>query len=484
MLAAGVVLGAATGYAVSSGNAERGVLLLAVVLAPFVAMALGQVRRLLLAAVIIDIPLQWDTNINWRPEAAELGATAGLSLSITTLALGGLYALWLGESLAGARREATPSGTRLAWPLLVYVGFSALSLIVASDTQLAQFKLFVLVQSLLVFIYIAGTVRSVREIRFVVNMLLAALLVQGMLVVVGRFAGFDLAFAGLSSRVDAEGERFAGTVGSPTTAAAFFSFLLAPAVAVLLSNAGRRSKRLAGAALAAGTVALVLTLSRAGWISAVIAILLLVSVAVGRRWLRPRALLVGAALLVVVLLPFAGAIGERVGGDDQGSAQSRLPLMELAFDVIRDQPVTGVGLNNFSTAIPDYAGARFTGEFVFAAHNKYLLVWSEAGLLALLAFLTFLVVTLRRGWRAGRSGHPYAAPVALGLTFAIVGQMVHMLVDIFQSRPQVQLLWVAAALIAAMAALPRREGDDAAPTEPAPATAPPLGLATAEAQRG
>ena len=114
---------------------------------------------------------------------------------MTTLALGGLYALWLGELLAGDRPAARPTGTRLAIPLLVYVEFSALSFLAASDTQLAQFKLLVLVQSLLLFIYVAGTVRTVRDVRFVVGALLVALLAQGLLVLGGRVAGLDLAFA-------------------------------------------------------------------------------------------------------------------------------------------------------------------------------------------------------------------------------------------------------------------------------------------------
>lgn len=74
----------------------------------------------------------------------------------------------------------------------------------------------------------------------------------------------------------------------------------------------------------------------------------------------------------------------------------------------------------------------------------------------MLAFLAFLLVTLRRGWVTGLSAHPYLAPVAIGLTVAIVGQMVHMTVEIFQSRPQVQLLWLAAALLAAMSTMSKR----------------------------
>ena len=39
------------------------------------------------------------------------------------------------------------------------------------------------------------------------------------------------------------------------------------------------------------------------------------------------------------------------------------------------------------------------------------------------------------------------APIALGLTLAIAGQMLHMNVDVFNSRVQVQFLWLCAALL-------------------------------------
>jgi hypothetical protein len=49
-----------------------------------------------------------------------------------------------------------------------------------------------------------------------------------------------------------------------------------------------------------------------------------------------------------------------------------------------------------------------------------------------------------------RLSDPLFSPVALALTAGLLGQMVHMSVDIFQSRPQVQLLWLVAALLVAM----------------------------------
>ena len=49
-----------------------------------------------------------------------------------------------------------------------------------------------------------------------------------------------------------------------------------------------------------------------------------------------------------------------------------------------------------------------------------------------------------------RSADPLIAPLGLGFTAAIIGQMGHMFFDVFHSRPQVQSLWIVAAVVAAM----------------------------------
>ena len=45
------------------------------------------------------------------------------------------------------------------------------------------------------------------------------------------------------------------------------------------------------------------------------------------------------------------------------------------------------------------------------------------------------------------------APIALGLTMAIVGQMLHMFVDVFNSRVQIQMLWLCAGLLVGISQL-------------------------------
>jgi O-antigen ligase len=124
--------------------------------------------------------------------------------------------------------------------------------------------------------------------------------------------------------------------------------------------------------------------------------------------------------------------------------------MKLAFRIIEDNPVLGVGANNFTVVMDRYLTPEFRHSFLFAVHNKYLLVLSETGIIGLLAFLAFLLDALRKGWQCWALQDRLLSPLALGFAAGIAGHMVHMSVDVFRGRPTQQLLWLVAALLTAM----------------------------------
>src|SRR6202030_4091759 len=166
------------------------------------------------------------------------------------------------------------------------------------------------------------------------------------------------------------------------------------------------------------------------------------------------------AILAVVLLaylPFHNAVEARLLADDNGSAESRIPLMNLAFRVIADNPILGVGSNNFSAVMDAYLTSEFRQGFLYTVHNKYLLVWAEIGFAGLLAYLAFLFGALRKGWACWRQNDCLLSTLALGLTAAMVGNMVHQSVDIFHDRAVTQLLWLVAGLLYAVQGILRAE---------------------------
>jgi O-antigen ligase len=429
-----------------------------VVAAPFVAVMVGGLRRLLLAAVVLDIALMWDVNFFFRGDAPYPG---GLNISLTTIAIAGLYALWLADALGRRTVVSKPQIVANIAPFL-YIALTTLSILIASDTVLALFGTLLLVQTFLVFLFIASTIRSWSELRFIMIVLMIGVLLESLSVIVSYRVGHDFSFAGISghSYKDIREEsifRPGGMIGSPNVAGSFLGVVLPLILVFLRVPVSRPVKALAVASFSVGVIALVLTFSRGGWLAFATSILFLSVISMRRNIHNGRILMVLIVALAATAIPFHGVIWSRLTGTDAGAAASRIPLMQMAWNMIKDHPLTGVGINNFSVVLPHYAGPEFSGAWLALVHNEYLLVWSESGLGALVAFLVFLGVALYRGWKLATTGDGPVAVVALGLTAAMVGMLPNMLVERFVDRPQVGLLWLVAALLSASAAMKKAE---------------------------
>ena len=429
--------------------------LVVAVLSPFLALASGKVQRALLAIVILDIPIQLGRTFFLRPYEADLGAVKGLTISVTTLAITGLYFSWFLRAMA-ARIPRAQRSLHVNLPLLLYIAISAFSMLIAQDVALSSFELFLLVEASLVYFYVANNIQTRGEALFVVRMLLGGCLLESLIMIIMQFTVTSSTQWDFPIHIIAESTwsgglmRIGGTIGVPNVAGAYLSILLACAAAVLFTSLGRVHRWLAMSVLGFGGVALISTFSRGAWIAVVIAVFVICFSVWLRRGLSlkvPIALLVVGALLY---MPFHSLISERLFGDDKGSAEVRIPLMQLAYRMIADNPVLGVGANNFAVAMDRYLTPEFRHGWRFSVHNKYLLVLTETGIGGLLAYLAFLLGTLRTGWRCWKLQDPLLSPLALGFAAGIAGHMVHMTVDLFHVRAVQQLLWLVAGLLTAM----------------------------------
>lgn len=106
----------------------------------------------------------------------------------------------------------------------------------------------------------------------------------------------------------------------------------------------------------------------------------------------------------------------------------RLAHWQAAFDMWRDAPWLGVGIGNYPAVYPAYAVGRWRDPLGHA-HNVYLNVGAETGLLGLLAYAVFWLSAL---WLAGKTirrtrGLPRAT--ATGILGVFIALSVHNSVD-------------------------------------------------------
>ena len=417
-----------------------------------VAAIVWNVERLLWALLLIDIPFGIDVNLLYREAEGRLGAVGGLNISLTTLYLLALYFLWLLQSLA--RSAPSPKMyLRQSWPLLLYLGFLGLSVPGALDKQLSIFELALLVQMLLLYIYFSNRVQSRADLIFVLSCLTLGLGLQSAIVLIVQLTGLDFSVASISTRVDAAlnyGSRAVGTFGSPNGLAAYLMLVLGPSASLLFVPLKRRYKVIIGSCIATGILSLILTESRGGWLGFGLATLVIYLASWRRGYLPRRANIAILSITLVAALMLQPVIVARFSAEDTGVDNGRVPLNVLALELVRDNPVFGVGTNNYILAVQDYLTPAYANTWIYTVHNKFLQIWSEAGPLALLAYLSFLITLIGTALQLWRLNQPLSAIVALSIGATICGHILHMQLDIFTGRVYVQTLWLLAALLTAL----------------------------------
>jgi O-antigen ligase len=192
--------------------------------------------------------------------------------------------------------------------------------------------------------------------------------------------------------------------------------------------------------LAFAGVALLLTQSRGGLLAFIAILLVHTYFSVPDRKAKMRRI----ALVMVVCLLAAAAAGfffQRLGEIDDFTAVSRLAIWDGAFAVFVQSPLLGTGFGNLRSLmggllnLPD----GWTGD----AHNLYLELLAETGLIGFVVFGLLIVLALRTALRQFHNAqNDFAKMIALAVFAAICGVLVHGTVDyLFHTTPQVTALF-------------------------------------------
>jgi O-antigen ligase len=148
-----------------------------------------------------------------------------------------------------------------------------------------------------------------------------------------------------------------------------------------------------------------------------------------------------------------------------GSGTGRTDIWTVAWRMVEDNPVRGVGAGNFQTASIHYLlqpGAILRDEFIVdrpqVTHNSYLHVLSELGVPGLVLFGVILWTGFLAAWRAAdefrRRGDPFLEACSRAVTLALIALFV---ADFFASDQLNKELWLLLGLGTALLAIARRE---------------------------
>jgi O-antigen ligase len=241
---------------------------------------------------------------------------------------------------------------------------------------------------------------------------------------------------------------------SPNAVAMFLEPPFALAAGFALYAEDQRDRRVALAGLIFVLAALLLTLSRGGWLTLSVLALVAVITMPNRK---VKAVLLGGALVGGLAVAQIPLVHERLVRQLDPSYpfntfEGRLQIWSDTLHMLRDHPIFGAGLRAYSQVMAPYVTGTRIAELY--PHDVYLAMWSELGLLGLIAFVVLLSLLLWRGWRAFYRADGFARPLLWGTSAAFVAIAVHGFVDTpyFKNDLAVELWIVAALQVAAIGA--------------------------------
>jgi O-antigen ligase len=275
----------------------------------------------------------------------------------------------------------------------------------AIDPQIALRQLPTLCAFLILYLASGCVQVNEREIRWTVGLSVVGALAASAVTVYQFYQGhFYADVTGRASLIIGNRE------ASPNALALGLLFPVAMTV-VAFTNATRRSYKLGLlAAVSLLVFALFLTMSRGGLFSLAIMLVILLY-RYGRDWRRLFPVL---ATLALPVLAMPSTFFQRLQQSSATGGAGRVDIWQGGFEVLKHYAGLGAGLANFPVAYTEFAGysPRFMG-YQRDAHNVFLAVASELGVIGLLLFLAAIVSEFRAAARARQSSR-YSSSMLMG----------------------------------------------------------------------
>jgi len=234
---------------------------------------------------------------------------------------------------------------------------------------------------------------------------------------------------------------------------------------------------LATVATAAGGLALILTQSRGGWIGAALG-LAVVALLLGGVYRWTFIIATFAIVLLAILTPVGDRVALRFGSEALGistsstpvnvtpanwAVQERLAHYRAGLHMVEENPWLGVGAGNFDARYREYTEVWRFRIPRSHAHNAYIQVAAQSGLVGLGAYLALIVtitIRLRSRWRAVRGSDRIIVIGAIGVSVAVATHNLFDYLHVGVLPIQLSIVWALAERVRRGQAEPADSGQE------------------------
>lgn len=243
----------------------------------------------------------------------------------------------------------------------------------------------------------------------------------------------------------------------------YFAVLLPLAIAMLLTSRRTGSRSFFTLVIALASPGVVISLSRSAWLSAAVAVavvLFVMPLHPKLRWRSARATGIVGVVGLLVVISLSGPIIERAFRSKDDSTVAREIYKADAKRMIAAAPILGHGLNSYVFELPNYTHMSVAayGGHLPSVHHIYYLWWAETGLVGLILWLTVWGSII---WM-GISNLGVKNEFLFAVNAACLAAMICLIPDGFLSftlrvNTMLRMFWLLAGLIAAIRYMRLRE---------------------------
>jgi O-antigen ligase len=458
-------------------------------LAPVALLALLVNPTLLILGLVVSVPIQDAVPV---PE--------GVPITITRVMTAVAFLL---TPIIMIRRGEPARWTWFIIPFLVLIGAMLISLLNARDPGASFGEVYHWIVAIFALWLSLQFLQSRKQIVAGVAIIAFLAIAQG-----GLGLGQALTGAGPPSfQVGAGFSRAFGTFGMPNSFAAYMEMIALPLIPLAIWAGAQALERfreyrrvrprgylasqaertaaivsmslfgLIGLGMVVGLAAIAVSFSRGGWVGTIVALIVIVAL-LGRRAVFTAAattlvlsfgLILGAsgAILTVIEERFTQLVDQVSIGDVRGlpvtddnfAAIERMSHWQTAIAMWDQHPWIGVGSGNFNERFTEFAVHPQFSESQGHAHNYYLHLLAETGIVGLFAYIVLLLSVFFIGWKAYRSPDSLARAIGIGVLGTASALVIHNIFEnlhVLNITVQMAFLW-ALAIIATRIAQPHTD---------------------------
>jgi O-antigen ligase len=401
-------------------------------------------------------------------------APTGTAISLRLVLLVGLgLLLWYRSS--ACKVEFGPGFKRAMIPAVILVSVSLVSNLINSGGDFAFRDFRNMAVGLMIVAFIPAVVSNVKDLKLLSVVTLVGIAASAAL---GVFQYYNFMGAIDKTVIDGFMLRWQDGLRVPGMAETELELAYVVSAAIVVLLALHLAKRRSGATwelllpVPLLGLALYFTYTRSAILAAILGMVALVIFLRTRlRWQY----IVAASLVLVLLVAWTGLLeGNYLGGRSEGaqdeSAFSRKIVWQAGLSIAVDNPILGIGGDQFAAVSAQYQGAvdpelieweasRYWGHRSLgntAVHNDFLNVLVSYGVVALVAYVWLYMVVARNLFESYKSSRSrFIRGLALGLAAALVVYAVNAFYhNCFATIP---LFWVLAGLSVAVAKLALRK---------------------------